>query len=267
MLSSSSPSLLCNAVMFEFITASAASYASFTVASLPSISLLLSPIVLVRSLTALSRFVCTLSTAAFKSESAFSLVVFSFAMLSSSSPSLLCNAVMLEFITASAASYASFTAESLPSISLLLSPIVLVRSLTALSRFVCTLSTAAFKSESAFSLVVFSFAMLSSSSPSLLCNAVMLEFITASAASYASFTAESLPSISLLLSPIVLVRSLTALSRFVCTLSTAAFKSESAFSLDVFSFAMLSSSSPSLLCNAVMLELITASAASYASFT
>ena len=252
--------------MLEFITASAASYASFTAESLPSISLLLSPIVLVKSLTALSRFVCTLSIAAFKSESAFSLDVFSFAMLSSSSPSLFCNAVMFELITASAASYA-LVKSSIACDNAVLSAFAAIDVFkvdTAFSRFVCTLSIAAFKSESAFSLDVFSFAMLSSSSSSLLCNAVMLEFITASAASYASFTAESLPSISLLLSPIVLVKSLTALSRFVCTLSIAAFKSESAFSLDVFSFAMLSSSSPSLFCNAVMFELITASAASYA---
>ena len=202
--------------------------------------------VLVRSLTALSRFVCTLSTAAFKLESAFSLAVFRFAILSSSSPSLLCNALMLEFITASAASYASFTAESLPSISLLLSPIVLVKSLTALSRFVCTLSTAAFKSESAFSLAVFRFAILSSSSPSLLCNALMLEFITASAASYASFTAESLPSISLLLSPIVLVRSLTALSRFVCTSFILSFNAFFASSIFFSRAATAAASSPSV---------------------
>ena len=146
-------------------------------------SLLLSPTVLVKSFTALSRFVCTLSIAAFKSESAFSLDVFRFAMLSSSSLSLVCSAAMPEFITASAASYASLTAASLPSISVLFSPMVLLKSLTALSRFVCTLSTAAFKSESALSLVVFRFAMLSSSSPSLVCSAAMPEFITASAAS------------------------------------------------------------------------------------
>ena len=169
-------------------------------------------------------------------------------MLSSSSPSLLCNAVMLEFITASAASYASFTAESLPSISLLLSPIVLVKSLTALSRFVCTLSIAAFKSESAFSLAVFSFAMLSSSSPSLFCNAVMLEFITASAASYA-LVKSSIACDNAVLSAFAAIDVFkvdTAFSRFVCNSFILAFNSLFASSIFFSRAATAAASSPSV---------------------
>ena len=236
--------------MFELITASAASYASFTAESLLSISLLLSPIVLVKSLTALSRFVCTLSIAAFKSESAFSLDVFSFAMLSSSSPSLLCNAAMLELITASAASYA-LVKSSIACDNAVLSAFAAIDVFkvdTALSKFVCTLSTAAFKSESAFSLAVFSFAMLSSSSPSLLCNAVMLEFITASAASYA-LVKSSIACDNAVLSAFAAIDVFkvdTALSRFVCTSFILAFNSLFASSIFFSRAATAAASSPSV---------------------
>ena len=122
--------------------------------------------------------------------------------------------------------YAVSTADSLLSISDLLSLIVFFNPDTAAVRFVCTLSIAFCNSTSAALYAVSNCVIFSSSSASLLWKSVLN---TASAALYAVSTAVSLLSISDLLSLIVLFNSDTAVFRFVCTLSIFVFKSVSAF--------------------------------------
>ena len=212
-LDTSLASFSLNALRFPLITVSASSYAFFAAASFFSISVLLALIVSVKSFTALSRFACTCLMPA---QIASSASLYAFSSLDTSLASFSLNALMFPLIISSASLYAcvkSFIACSNAVLSAFVF-IVSVKSFTALSRFACTLSIAACNLSSA---ALYASSNLDTSLASFSLNLPKFPLITASASSYAFFASASLPSISVLLSPIVLVKSLTALSRFACT--------------------------------------------------